>query len=91
MKILIPIDFSKRFKVAVNYAARMATELEAELVLLNVLFLNAPPLASMNFKSIEDVLKGRAEIDCVQLINELKEQIAAMLVKINCLEFLKNK
>lgn len=74
MKILIPIDFSKRSKVAVNYAARMAMELEAELILLNVVFLNAPPLASMSFKSIEDVLKGHAEIDCVQLISELKEQ-----------------
>lgn len=74
MKILIPTDFSKLSKVAVNYAAKIAMELDAELVLLNVLFLDAPPRASMSLKSVEDVLKGNAEIDSVQLINELKEQ-----------------
>jgi len=74
MKILIPTDFSKLSKVAVNYAVRMAMELNAELVLLNVVFLNAPPRAAMNLKSLEDVMGSNAEIDSVQLISELKEQ-----------------
>jgi len=73
MKILIPTDFSKLSKVAVNFAVKMAMKLDAELVLLNVVFLDAPPRASMNLKSVEEIMKSNAEIDSIQLINELKK------------------
>jgi len=42
MKILLPTDFSKLSKVAVIYAARMAKKLNAEIVLLHVVFIDAP-------------------------------------------------
>lgn len=74
MKILIPIDFSKLSKVAVNFAVKMAMELDAELVLLNVVFLDAPPSVTMSLKNTEEVMKNNPEIDSVLLINELKEQ-----------------
>lgn len=73
MKILIPTDFSKLSRVAVNFAVKMAKELDAELIILNVVFLDAPPRAAMNIKSIEDIMKNNAEIDSIQLIKELKE------------------
>ncbi|MFO0479045.1 MAG: universal stress protein [Bacteroidota bacterium] len=79
MKILIPTDFSKLSKVAVNYAAKMAMEFDAELVLLNVVFLDAPPRASMSLKSVEEVMRNNAEIDSVQLISELKVQYKGRL------------
>jgi nucleotide-binding universal stress UspA family protein len=74
MKILIPTDFSKLSRVAVNYAVKMAKELNAELVLLNIVFLDAPPRAAMNLKSVEEIMKNNAEIDSIQLINEMKGQ-----------------
>ena len=74
MKILIPTDFSKLSKVAVNFAVKMAKELDAELVLLNVIFLNAPPRAAMNLNNVEEIMKNNAEIDSIQLINEMKGQ-----------------
>jgi len=76
MKILIPTDFSKLSKVAVHYAATIAKKLKAELVLLNVIFINAPPRAAvaMKVKTIEDAMADNAKQDSIQLINELKKE-----------------
>ena len=75
MKILIPTDFSKLSKVAVLYAAAIAKKLKAELVLLNVVFIDAPPRAAVAMKvtTIEDAMADNAKQDCIQLINELKK------------------
>jgi len=76
MKILIPTDFSKLSKVAVLYAVAIAKKLNAELVLLNVIFIDAPPRASvaMKIKTIEDAMADNAKQDIIQLINELKKE-----------------
>ncbi len=74
MKILIPTDFSKFSKVAVQYAAKLAIKLDAELVLLNVVFIDAPPRAmvAVKVKSIEDAMADNAKQDSIQLINEIE-------------------
>lgn len=74
MKILIPTDFSKLSRVAVNYAAKMANELDAELVLLNVVMLDVPPHNDMISKGVDGDILNSAEIECFKLIAELKEQ-----------------
>ncbi len=74
MKILIPTDFSKPSKVAVQYAAAMAKKLKSELVLLHVVYIIAPPrvaVASM-MNSLDDAMKESAERESHELINELK-------------------
>ena len=76
MKILIPTDFSKLSLVAVNYAVKMAKKLSAEIVLLNVIFISAPPRAmvAVKVKSIEDAMFDNAKQVSIQLINELKAE-----------------
>ncbi len=81
MKILIPTDFSKLSKVAVQYAVKMAKKLEGELILLNVVYIDAPPRAAASVKaqSIEDAMVDNATQDCMQLINEIKSSIKGKL------------
>jgi nucleotide-binding universal stress UspA family protein len=74
MKILIPTDFSNLSRVATNYAIKIAKELNAEILLLNVVFLDAPPRAALSIVSVEEIMMKNAEIDIIQLIKELKEQ-----------------
>ena len=76
MKILIPTDFSKLSKVAVHYTVKMAKKLDAEIVLLNVIFLSAPPRAmvAVKVRAIEDVMVDNAKQDSIQLIEELKAE-----------------
>ena len=56
MKILIPTDFSKLSKVAVQYAAKMAKKVDAEIVLLHVVFIPEPPQTMHSAKSIEEIM-----------------------------------
>ena len=76
MKILIPTDFSKLSRVAVHYAVKMAKKLDAEIVLLNVIFISTPPRAmvALKIKAIEDAMVDNAKQDSVQLIQELKAE-----------------
>ncbi|MBK8556011.1 MAG: universal stress protein [Lewinellaceae bacterium] len=76
MKILIPTDFSKLSRVAVHFAAKMAKKLDAEIVLLNVIFISAPPRAmvAVKVKAIEDAMVDNAKQDSIQLVKELKAE-----------------
>ena len=76
MKILIPTDFSKLSRVAVHYAVKIAKKLDAEIVLLNVIFISTPPRAmvALKIKAIEDAMVDNAKQDSVQLIQELKAE-----------------
>jgi len=72
MKILIPTDFSPLSKVAVQYAAKLANKLKAELILLSVVNLDhSPGRGALNVKYLEDKLAENAVNDCTQLINEI--------------------
>ncbi len=79
MKILVPTDFSKMSNTASNYAARMANKLDAEVVLIHVVFINSPPRAQadLNVKEIEDKMEDNAKQDCIQLANELQSESGA--------------
>jgi nucleotide-binding universal stress UspA family protein len=76
MKILIPTDFSKLSKVAVKYAVKISKKLNAELVLLHVVYIDFPPrnAAAVRAKDIEDTLVDNATQDCIQLIDEIKKE-----------------
>jgi nucleotide-binding universal stress UspA family protein len=76
MRILIPTDFSKLSKVAVQYAAKMSKKLSAELVLLHVVYIDAPARAAVaiKVKSIEDAMADNATQECIRLINETKSE-----------------
>lgn len=73
MKILVPVDFSAHSKNAAGYAAKMAQKCNAEIILLNLVFLQAPPhAAELNQQNIENLMISNAKQDCVQLMEELK-------------------
>ena len=77
MKILLPTDFSKLSKVAVHYAAELALKINAEIVLLNVVFINTPPRAQAALKThqIIDAMKENAKQDFEHMIIEIKEAV----------------
>ena len=77
MKILVPTDFSALSKVAVRYAAQLATSLEGSLTLFHVVHIDAPPraMASVKAKSIEDAMEDTAHEDGLQLLAEVKSEL----------------
>lgn len=74
MKILIPTDFSEPSKLAISYAAKMAQKHHDELILLNAVFIDGPPKASVALKVnvIENAMADRAKQDSIQLIDEIR-------------------
>lgn len=82
MKILVPTDFSKLSSTASHYAAKMANKLNAEVVLIHVVYIDSPPRAqvALHVKEIEDRMVDNARQDCIQLANELKSEFGASKV-----------
>lgn len=76
MKILLPTDFSKLSKVAVLYAAKLTKKLNAEIILLHVVFIDAPPRAQAALKTnqILDAMIDNAKLDFEYLTNEVKQE-----------------
>lgn len=76
MKILIPSDFSKLSKVAVQYAVKMAKKLDAEIILLHIVYIDAPPRAQAALKTrqILNAMVDNATQDCDQLISVIKSE-----------------
>jgi len=75
MTILVPTDFSKLSKVAVQYAVRIGKKLKAELILLSVVNLDSPPgRGFLNVKYLEDKLNENAVEDCAKLISEIRSE-----------------
>ncbi|MDO9186780.1 MAG: universal stress protein [Bacteroidia bacterium] len=76
MKILSPTDFSKLSNIAVRYAGKLAKKLNAELILLHVVYIDAPPRAQATLKTrqILDAMADNAKQDFTQLINEIKSE-----------------
>lgn len=74
MRILVPVDFSKFSKVAAEYAVEMATHINAEVILLHVIYLSESPRAlfDLNYESIIKVMTNDAKQECILLINSLK-------------------
>ncbi|MBK8522343.1 MAG: universal stress protein [Ferruginibacter sp.] len=74
MKILLPTDFSKFSKVAVHYAVKLAKKLNAEIILLNAVFIDAPPRAQSALKTsqILDAMVENITLEFISLIKEIK-------------------
>jgi nucleotide-binding universal stress UspA family protein len=81
MKILIPTDFSKLSKVAVNYAVKFAKKLNAEIVLFHAVFINAPPRAQSALKTsrILDAMVDNVTQEFISLVNEIKSEAGGKL------------
>jgi nucleotide-binding universal stress UspA family protein len=74
LKILIPTDFSSQSRVAVNYAYQLGLKLKAELYLLHVTFIDAPPVVMVGLQ-VQELEKERVEVAqkaFKQLIKELQ-------------------
>lgn len=81
MKILLPTDFSKLSKVAVHYAAKLARKLNAEIILLNAVFIDAPPRAQSALKTsqILDAIVENVTLDFISLIKEIKQETGSRI------------
>lgn len=75
MTILVPTDFSKPSKVAVQYAVKIGKKLKAKLILLSVINLDSPPgRGVLNVKYLEDKMTENAVEDCAKLIIEINSE-----------------
>lgn len=74
MKILVPTDFSKLSVIAVRYAVQLAKKVHAEIILLNVVYIDAPPRAQsvLNANRILDAITDCSKNEFICLINEIK-------------------
>lgn len=73
MKILIPTDFSKLSRVAVDYAIAFGEKINATIVLINVLDISTPPRARLGSSRMEEAIKKSAEENMLQLIESIKK------------------
>lgn len=76
MKILVPTDFSKFSKIATHYACGMAKKLKADVILVNVIYIDTNSKISVAFKAkkLEDVVSRNTREDGLQLIKELQSE-----------------
>lgn len=76
MKVLIPTDFSKLSRVAIQFAVKMAKKLNGEIILLNVIYLSAPPhaMVEVKIKAIMDAMVENAKQESLLLIEELRKE-----------------
>lgn len=74
MKILVPTDFSKLSKIAIQYAIRLSKGFELNLVLLHIINTNTPTMARVGSKKLEVAIKTSSEQDMNNLLNTLKTE-----------------
>ena len=70
MKILVPTDFSRFAETAMDYAAKMAKKIKAEIILLHVVYINTHPKVSTALRTdeIEDSMVESAGIRMEKII-----------------------
>lgn len=75
MRLLVLTDFSKLSKVAVDYAGKMAKSLKAELFLLHVVYLDAPPrtYGALISRQVIDKMINNAKQDFELLIRDIRK------------------
>lgn len=74
MKILIPTDFSKLSKVAIQYALDFSKDIDMHLMILHVIDSNTPPMARVSSKKLEEIIKTSSERDMNELIKTIKKE-----------------
>lgn len=83
MKILIPTDFSPLSRVATNFAIELSTKINAELILLKVVFIGGSTRGSLGSKDLEEVMIDDARKEGDLLVAELKSHFKYTL-EIKC-------
>jgi nucleotide-binding universal stress UspA family protein len=73
--IVLLTDFSPLSKVAMNFAIKMAANLNAEFTILNIVRLDGLPKANLNLRQIEKNIARISEEEGAKLISELKASI----------------
>lgn len=79
-KILVPVDFNEPSAQAVNYAGGLARKVNAEILLLNVIY--TPGLLAQFFSDSENLVKitGQAKEKLIELAGALKNRIPEIVV-----------
>ena len=77
LKFLLLTDFSPLSKVAIQYALKMASRLDIEFTILNIVRLDGVPKSNLKWKQIEKSLQQVAEEEGNKLVAELKTQTKA--------------
>jgi nucleotide-binding universal stress UspA family protein len=72
IKILIPTDFSKLSRKAIDYAVKLSSYIDAELVLFNVVYMEGMPFATIH-SSVEDKIIATTLEDFEQLLADVKK------------------
>lgn len=75
MKILVPTDFSKLSRVAIDYAVDMAKKIGAQVVLLQVIATDAPSRVTMATHRLHDAVKKSSEAEMERLMKELRDYV----------------
>jgi nucleotide-binding universal stress UspA family protein len=73
--IVMLTDFSPLSKVAMNFAVKMAANLNAEFTILNIVRLEGIPKANLKLRQIEKNIAQISEEEGSKLVNELKNGI----------------
>lgn len=76
MKILVPTDFSQLSLRAIEYSAKLAKKIKAEIILLNVVYINTHPKVSTALKTdeIEDSMAERASVDFGKIVKQVRKE-----------------
>ncbi len=74
-KIVMLTDFSPLSKVAMNYALKMAADLNAEFTILNIVRLEGIPKANLKLRQIEKNIAAISEEEGAKLVKELTASI----------------
>jgi nucleotide-binding universal stress UspA family protein len=77
LKIVLLTDFSPLSKMAMQYALKMASKLEAEFTILNAVRVDGVPKSNLRWKQIEKSLMSVAEEEGAKLLQELKTKTSS--------------
>ena len=75
LKIVLLTDFSSLSKVAIHYAAKMASKLDVEFTIINGVRLDGVPKSNLKWKQIEKSLFAASEEEGAKLVKELKQKV----------------
>ena len=75
LKLVLLTDFSPLSKVAIQYAMKMASKLDIEFAILNVVRLDGVPKSNLKWKQIERSLVAVAVEEGEKLVSELKLKV----------------
>jgi nucleotide-binding universal stress UspA family protein len=74
LKIVLLTDFSPLSKLAIHYALKMASKLEAEFAIFSIVRVDGLPKSNMRLKQLEKTLMDVAEEEGKSLLKELKSK-----------------